>query len=221
MKKLILALAFVACGLFSATSQAGVQLADYRLNVDGVTSYTAAGVNLAGFSTTTGLGTITATFTSPGAHYFGLFVDHEIDETINGFINEIGSVTGAPASGQSWEIDEPGFVLGNIFANFGASSLDNTNNSTLPDDVSMALAWNFTLLADEQATITMLVSQTAPLSGFYLTHTDPNSNSSIYFSSGLSIVPTGGGVVPEPSSWLIILGLVGVSMKIRRRVVKN
>ena len=220
MKKLILALAFIACGLCSAVSQAAVLLADYRLNVDGLTSYTAAGVNLAGFNTTTGLGTIAATFTSPGLHYFGVFVDHDIDESPTTFFNELGSVTGVAASGQTWEIDEPGFVLGDIFANFGASTLDNTNNSMSPDDVSMALAWNFTLLANEQATITMLVSQTAPSSGFYLTQTDPGSLSSIYFSSGLSIVPTG-GTVPEPSSWLIILGLVGVSMKMRQKVVEN
>ena len=90
MRKLILALAFIACGLCSAVSQAGViGLFDYEFNIDGAFSQTPAGVNLVGFNTTTGLGTITATVTGLGPHYFSLFVDHEIDEATNGYANEL------------------------------------------------------------------------------------------------------------------------------------
>jgi hypothetical protein len=221
MRKFLLALVF-ASGLLSTNSNAGViNLADYRFNVNGVVSVQTApaGVSLAGFNTGTGLGTITATFNSPGAYYFGAFLDHEIDEAINTYFNEFGASSGAPASGLTWEIDEPGFVFGDIVTNFGNSALDGMNGvpSGAPDDVSMALAWSFTLAADEQATITMLVSTIAPLSGFYLQQTDPDSIESIYFSTGLSIVPTVGGVVPEPSSIFIFLGIIGVSIRRQRK----
>ncbi len=221
MKRFLMALTFIACGLCSANSQAGViALAEYAFNVNGtVTNGSApAGVNLGAFNTTTGLGTITATFTSPGTHYFGVFLDHELDETINTFFNEYGVKSDDPIlPGLSWETDEPGFVFGDIYDNFALSSLDNSIGvlSGSPDDVSMALAWNFTLGADEAATIQFLVSETAP-SGFYIGQVDPDSGSRIYFSTNLNISPTGGGVVPEPSSLLIFLGLLGTTMRRHR-----
>ncbi|MDX1925531.1 MAG: PEP-CTERM sorting domain-containing protein [Pirellulaceae bacterium] len=220
MKNLILALAFIACSMCSAASQAGVLLADYKINVDGLPPLPGI-VNLAAFNTTTGLGTVTATFNSPGTYYFGFFVDHDIDSAINTFFNEFGSVNGTQPSGLSWEIDEPGFVFGDIYVNFANSLLDNSNGVPLgsEDDVSMALAWKLTVGVDEQAIVKMTLSQTAPTSGFYLTQTDPGSNTSIYFSSSLDIVPTN-ATVPEPSSWLVILGLAAASLRMRRKAIK-
>lgn len=223
MKNLILALAFIACSMCSATSSAGVLLADYKINVDGLPPLPGV-VNLAGFNTTTGLGTVTATFNSPGTYYFGFFVDHDIDDDANTFYNEFGTVNGTPSSTLSWEIDEPGYRFvnpGDIQANFASSLLDNSNGVPLgsEDDVSMALALKLTVGVDEQAIIKMTVSQSAPTSGFYLTQTDPGSNTSIYFSSSLDIVPTN-GTVPEPSSWLVMLGLAAAALKIRRKTVK-
>ena len=218
MKNIVFALAIILCGMSGATCQAGVLLADYKINVDGLPPLPGV-VNLAGFNTTTGLGTVTATFNSPGTYYFGFFVDHDIDDDANTFYNEFGSVNGTQPSTLSWEIDEPGFLFGDIDDNFANSLLDSINGvpSTSPDDVSMALAWKFTVGVDEQAIIKMTVSQTAPASGFYLTQTDPNS--SIYFSSSLDIVPTN-GTVPEPSSWLVMLGLAAAALKMRRKTIK-
>jgi hypothetical protein len=38
----------------------------------------------------TGLGSIAVTVQGGGAHFVGVFVDHEIDEAVNGFANEYG-----------------------------------------------------------------------------------------------------------------------------------
>jgi hypothetical protein len=74
----------------------------------------------------------------------------------------------------------------------------------------MAMGWNFNLAADDYyAIITFLVSDTAPESGFYLSHTDPDSPDSpqtIYLSSDLT-------VVPEPATMLLLgSGLLGLAV---------
>lgn len=211
MKRLILAMAFVACACFGSVSEAAIiNLFEYGFNVDGtITSGSAPGnVSIAGFDTSTGLGTISATFSSTGTHYFGVYVDHEIDEAVNTFFNEFGSITGTPSPGQSWEIDEPGFgpVPGNIFGNFVSSALDNAIGFLTPEDVAMALGWDFSLLAGEVATISLRVSETPPPSGMYLTQFDPDSDASIYLSGQLSIRPQ--AAIPEPSTFVIMLGLM-------------
>ena len=63
---------------------------------------------------------------------------------------------------------EPEFLFGDIRTNHTASALDNTNGvpAGSEDDVSMALGWDFTLNANEQAIITFLTSLTQPTSSF-------------------------------------------------------
>ncbi len=192
-------------------------LYEYAFNIDGTVTHNAApgGVNLAGFNTGTGLGSITYTTSKLGANYVSFFVDHEIDESPNTFFNEYGSTSGAgPAAGQSWEIDEPGYSFGNIFSNFGSSALDGVNGvpSGSPDDVSMALAWAFSLADGQTATLTFNISETAP-SGFYLQQTDPDSPASIYFSSSLVIEPTGPPGVPDGGATgvSLLIGLLGLA----------
>jgi len=184
-----------------------------------------AGVNVAGFDTTTGLGSISVAVSGAGGHFIGLFVDHDIDEASNTFFNEFGSVTGAPVAGESWEIDEPGFVFGDIYTNLQSNSLDNTNGvpAGSEDDVSMALGWDYTLAAGETSAITFLISENLPSSGFYLTQTDPDSAASIYFSSTLTIRGTGGAVIPEPGTLALYgmgLGIAGLWGANRRRMVR-
>ena len=222
MKKLgIIILALWLVGFVAApASAATIDLVQYAFNIDGTFSNITlgdplpAGVTLGGFDDLSGLGSIIVTISDAGLHYVGLFVDHEIDEPINTFFNEFGSVNGAPAAGQSWEIDEPGFVFGDIYDNITAGSLDNSNGvpASFPDDVSMAMAWGFS----GSAVVSFLVSETAPASGFYLSQTDPDSGATIYFSSSLS---PDGGEVPEPSTILLIgtglVGLVGFRRKFR------
>ena len=219
-KQSLLAAGTVLIGLSSISVQAASSLVDYSFNTDGTVTMNAApgGVDISAFSTTTGLGSITATITGSGAHTFDAFFDHEIDEAINTFFNETATTSGVAAAGQSWELDEPGWVNGDIFENFQSSALDNGigtsifGNTAFPDDVSMAIGWDFTLASTEAATIDILLSQSIPGSGFFLTHTDPDSLESIYLSSTLSI-----SQVPVPAAiWLLgsgFLGLIGVARR--------
>jgi hypothetical protein len=203
--------------LGQGASAATIDLYEYGFNIDGtVTSNAApAGVNLGAFDMLTGLGTITASLTGAGSRYVGLFVDHEIDEDDNTFYNEVGSATGTAAAGQSWEIDEPGFVFGDIFDNFVDGTLDNSVGTTDPEDVSMAMAWAFDLVSDQTALVSFLLSTTMPAGGFYLTQTDPDSDASLYLSSSLSIRS---GEAPVPATLALLgFGLVGLRF-VRRRV---
>ncbi|NNJ94666.1 MAG: PEP-CTERM sorting domain-containing protein [Halobacteria archaeon] len=216
----------VLLGFSSLSAQAVIiDLAEWAVNIDGVVSDPTLGdpipaeVDVSLFDDITGLGSISITITGAGAHSFDAFFDHEFDEATNTFFNESGAVNGTLAAGQSWEIDEPGFVFGDIFTNFENSTLDNSNAvpAGLEDDVSMALGWDFVLGVGETATIDLLLSDTLTGGGFFLSQTDADSQASIFFSGSLSIA--GGPVgVPEPSILLLMgIGLAGILVR-RRRV---
>ena len=220
-------LARISCGavmvwlLASPAPAATIGLWEFGFNVNGdiYTSEPIPGFNGVGFDFSTGLGTFTLTYIAPSAGVFDFiaFVDLEIDETENTFFNEYGAAVGAPVAGQTWEIDEPGWVFGDIYDNFVAGTLDNLNGvpDTAPDDVSMALGWALIMNADDIATLTFSTNTTAPASGFYLVHTDPDSVASVYFSSTATVVPTG---VPEPGTLTLFgLGLLLGARRLRRR----
>ncbi len=216
-KKFLLPVVVVllTCGVFGAPAFAVISLYDWAVNIDGslsefpsygVPDPIPSGMNVSAFDDTTGLGTITLTVSGAGSHYVGLFVDHEIDEAINTYYNENGDAVGSPATGQSWEIDEPGYAFGDIYGNLLGSALDGSNGvpAGSEDDVSMAMAWDFDV-ADLPAIITFNLSYTAPPSGwFYLVHNDPDSGESVYFSSSLTAT-----VIPAPGA--LLLGAIGAS----------
>jgi hypothetical protein len=73
----------------------------------------------------------------------------------------------------------------------------------------MALGWTFNLGNPlDLAVITMVLSDTAPVSGFYLIQTDPDSGADIYFSSRLEVsaVPVPGAVYLMGSGLALLLG---------------
>jgi hypothetical protein len=112
--------------------------------------------------------------------------------------------------------------FGDIFPNFQAGLLDNLIFSdaidgqtlTPPDDVSMAMGWDFNLAADESALVTFLLSDTLP-SGFHLVHSDPDSRESLYLSSTLRI--QGQGIPVPPTFVLIAAGLIALARARSRR----
>lgn len=217
-KRLVTFAGAALLGLTSLSAQAIPTLFDYGFNIDGAVTMNAAagGLDISTFDDITGLGAITATISGAGAHTFDAFFDHEFVESMNSFFNEFGTVSGVAASGQSWEIDEPGFVFGDIYDNFSNSTLDNSNSvpAGLEDDVSMAMGWDFTLAAGEIATISLSLTDILP-TGFFLSHIDPDSNDGLYLSSALNI---SGTPVPEPPMiYLLGLGLAGMVV-IRRKV---
>ncbi len=226
IRSVILVLLMIVFGVSGAS--ADVVLFDWGLNVNGtVYSKTTAvsGLNSAGFDTSTGLGTLVFTY-SPGAgsYKFTSFFDHELSENINTFFNEYGSTSGVPGAGQSWEIDEPGYVFGDIYNNFLAGTLDNTNSVPIsaPDDVSMALGWDFNLAAGETALLRLRLTTTAPAGGFYLQQTDPDSGEDVYLAGDLTIRGGGEPTIPEPATMLLLgSGLAGLVGFGRKRLFKK
>jgi hypothetical protein len=215
-----------------------ISLSDWAFNIDGSVSEFIKPTDLddTAFDWGTGLGTLTWETTGAGAHSILAFFDHDIDENSNGYLNEFGATNGTPASGQSWEIDEPGYEFVDIYDHVvldGKLDLFNDVPSGSEDDVSMAMGWDFTLETSEMATINFILGLTAPTSGFYLSQTDTDSGVSIYFSSLLT--KTGGtppppddddddgpNPIPEPGTVMLlgagIMGLVG--MHFRKRHLK-
>jgi len=192
------------------------------------------GINAAGFDGTTGTGTLTFTITGAGPLSFNAFFDHQLNLP---FFNEYGAVNGAPVAGQTWQIDDPTF--GTIFANTQGNTLDDINwvpgttdnNSGLcanvyaagcantNDDVSMAMGFSFNLLANQQELITLNLSHTAPVGGFFLHQIHPIDGCDLtganctnpvqldlYFSGSALTQPTGVPSVPEPSTLILLLG---------------
>lgn len=182
--------------------------------VDGVSIQPNAGDAIPGFihegvfDLSTGLGTSTVTVSGAGSHYVGLFLDHEIDEFINTYFNELGSSSGVPLAGQTYEIDEPGYVFGDIFDNLLNEALDGTILAG-PEDISMALAHEFVLSDGETATVSFVAGEVAP-AGFFLRHSDPDSGVAVYFSSTLDI-RAGGTAVPDTTDGRLALLALGVT----------
>ncbi len=176
-------------------SQAGeISLFEYAINRDFVISIDPPPPPT--FDAITGLGSIRMIFTELGPHYAALFVDHELSETENTFFNELGEVSPeAPPPGVTWEIDEPGYVSGDIYDNFLLGTLDNSVGLLTPDDVSMALGWAFNVPPGMTATLTFRLSDQRP-DGFYLRHRDPLSGENVFFSGALRM-EGGDGFIPE------------------------
>jgi len=171
----------------------------------------------------TGLGSLSFELSGAGSHTWFGFLDLDIDAHLNTYLNEYGIAHGTPESGQSWQIDEPGYVSGSIYDNLLAGALDNTNHlsSDHLDDVSLALGWNFDLAEGETALITLTLDEILEAPGFYLEHVDPETGvgfsdtTSLYLWSSLEISDAQPPVsVPEPGSLVLMaLGLAALSAR--------
>lgn len=146
---------------------------------------------------------------------FVSFLDAEIDEPT--FFNEYAETQGALAPGQGFEVDEPGFVFGDIYANALAGTLDGTNAVPLsdPEDVSLALSFSVGPLAPGQvARFEFMISEDGDSIGaFRLVQRDidPGSTTVITFSGAASVVPEPG------TAALVMAGVVVLAGASRRR----
>ena len=139
----------------------------------------------------------------------------------NTFFNEWALGAGVIGVGQSAEADEPGFLFGDIYDNFLNNTLDNSNGGLgpgNPDDVSMAMGWDFGLAAGEEAIASFFLSETDDSGGaFRIAHGDDSSPDVINFWSTLEINATS---VPEPSTLALFgLGLFAMGLSRRRKKV--
>jgi len=152
--------------------------------------------------------------------WFSGFFDASIDELTNGFFNEQGSAAGldlGAGSGDSladsWEIDEPGFLFGDIYTNLIDNMLDNSIGFSGLDDVALALGFNVgSLLVNETLVATFDVSA---VDNGGLFQNDPTSNSGFYFTGSIEKQAV---AVTEPQSIaLFVFGLIFLAGWLRIR----
>lgn len=145
---------------------------------------------------------------------FLVFLDAEIDEPTNTYFNEYGEVLGitgagaADADADTWEIDEPGLVFGDIFNHLLNGILDDTNAlpSGSPDDVSLTLGFDLGNLAPWATTmVNVHVSEDGDTIGsLALVQRDSDPGSvTVITVSGQSVVAA---TVPEPATGLLFGG---------------
>jgi len=219
----------VATLLMPAAQAGNLWLTEYELRIDGVqfgcqfNNITCPPPTLPGnvsssIDPLTGLGTLTVTVaaTGPSTHTISSFFDIWIESENSSFFDEFGQKIGTLPTGPSalsWEIDEPGLVFGDIKTNFQNDQLDNSA-SIFPDyadDASMALGWYVPMVAGQTATVTFTMGTSIPQTALYLHQWDSVEPNNVYFSSTLNLTapPPVDNQVPEPSTWLAMLGGFG------------
>jgi hypothetical protein len=156
------------------------------------------------------------------------FLDADITRDVNTPFNEYGEFVSlglpgfAPAGAigaSQWEIDEPGYVFGDIKTNLALGLLDGTNAvpSGLPDDVSLALGFLVGSLAPGDIVALSLLIGPDGISG--VRQSDPDANVSLLLNGYVTVErvvtdPT----IPEPATLSLLgIGLGGLALRHRRR----
>lgn len=207
MKKALLAA--TAAALFSTTAGAAtVSLFDIGFNVNGVQPFP-SGVDTTNLDSN-GLGSVSVRVNTAGANLVIAYFDFDLGAAN---FDDTGVVSGAPGAGQSFEIDEPGFVFGDIYANFQGGALDNSNAlDGIQEDTAMALGLDLVLAGNERALVTFFTGLDRPEVPFFLAQIDEDGTAVYFWTSALI------EAAPEPGSLpLFGLGLAGLAAVRRRR----
>ena len=133
------------------------------------------------------------------------FLDVEIQEQINSFVSEYGTTVDlnlgtGPGDGMpdSFEIDEPEFVFGNIISNLLAGALDDMNalQPASSNDVSMALGFAIGDLAvGETLTATFDISLT---NNSGLGHVDPSPFLQFWYNGSVEVIEVNDDICDMP-----------------------
>ena len=69
------------------------------------------------FNWDTGLGLISIIFSAETTQHLCIisFFDHDLNQATNIYFREHGTANNIPSQGETWEIDEPGYVYGDIY----------------------------------------------------------------------------------------------------------
>jgi hypothetical protein len=220
-------------------------LADWCVNLNGDTDTACNGAGSGGLSTNAdggtinlvsfdtnlepalnGLGSVTISLGTGNGQSALFYADYDLDDASFGSFDDSGTTVGALPAGVSYELDDPN--VSNIFGDFAGNALANTNNVGTPSsdplnqccDVAFSLGLNgLNVAAGGSGTVTFTVGTTAPPSGFYIQQTNTTLGDSIYLSALVTITnPTGPPATPEPSTFVLTAGALGlVLFAVRRR----
>jgi hypothetical protein len=230
----------LAASAFHASAATQVGLADWCVNLNGDINTACNGgggggasgtgsISLSSFSTllengtnNNTLGSITVTLGAGANQYVGFYADYDVSYNTQGSFLDSASTHGAVTAGETYEVDDPN--SSNIFNDFSGNSLNDKNNVGTPAnkpptvccDVSFAMMFG----GLGPGTVTFTVGIGAPASGFYIEQTNVVTGASIFLSglytpSGMMPPPPPG--VPEPSTFFMGLGAMGLAWAFKRR----
>jgi hypothetical protein len=209
MKRKVLAL---VAGLLLTVATSAANATEFVLNEFAVNKiFNSGGYDISGTPSYSGSGSFNLNYSGVGSYTVLSFFDYEISPNVTGFYPEYGDANGNRAD-RIWQIGTPGSLVGDPldplnYGNFLTGALSNTSalpNGNNAGDVAVALGYSFNLSPTETAYLSFSVTDTLPVSGFYLFQTDAYDGTSLYYTSSLSILDTGeNNPVPEPSTFLL------------------
>ena len=233
-------------GLLPQASASTIGLSDWCVGLNGNISTACNGagsggsnpgggsINLSGFDQTlengtNNLGSVLVTLAPGQNQSVEFYADYDLDYPTYGSFDDYATVGGSLPSGWSYSANSPditnsGGPTGSVlFDQFANNALDDTNHVPTPGepptnccDVAFALSISqLNVAPGGTGTVTFTVSTTAPTSGFYIEQTNQDFGDSIYLDATVNI-QGGGTTTPEPSTFVLGLGLIGIVLGRKR-----